>query len=87
MNQKPWRPEIIDPGTKYLHGQYGITEPRRVHLSIQMDEMTHAGHAAVKPVSEFIDRIADMTETAGEFAFCVFIHAQYLATSSRIIQL
>lgn len=82
---KPWQPEIKNPAAHYMHEQYGITEERRVHLSLLMTKITHQDGTVITPVAQHVDKIAAICETPGEFAFCVFVHATYLATSPRII--
>lgn len=84
---KPWTPKILNPSAVYMHEQYGMTEGRRVELSIRMTKMTHQESTTVTPVSSHIAQIAEMCDTPGEFAFCVFVHATYLATTQNVISL
>lgn len=78
---KPWTPTIVKPAASYMHEQYGISEVRRIFLSNELTNMTYHTRASVTPVTNHIDQIAKMCDNANEFAFCVFIHATFLATS------
>lgn len=83
--ENAWRPAIKNPGAYYLHEQYGITEERRLELSAVMEKLFSGGETGcIAPVANHIDKIAVITETAGEFAFCLFIHTVYLCTSRSV---
>lgn len=83
---KPWNPIVKNPGSTFLHEQYGITETRRVELSIRMTKMAETSDGiTITPVANHIAQIAEFTDSAAEFAFCVFVHAVYLEQRQALL--
>jgi hypothetical protein len=85
MDNKPFRPQIVDPSKHYLHDQYGITDERRLDLSARMDRIfTHPGTQVIT-VASVIDQIADFCDTPGEFAYCVHTNAAWLQQKGMLL--
>ena len=82
---KPWTPTVVNPTATFLHEQYDIPEPRRLALSIKMTNMTKSEVTVIVPVSNHIEQIAEMCDTPGEFAYCLFVHAIYLAQTNNLL--
>lgn len=75
---KPWQPLIPNPKAFYQHEAYGITEERRLELSDKLTAMHKAQLNALTPVHYRIDQIAQLAESAGEFAFCLYIDTVFI---------
>ena len=65
-------------GNFYLSEAYGITEERRLQLCELLTKMNNSMLNTITSVAHRIDLIADFTETAGEFAFCLYIDTIFL---------
>jgi hypothetical protein len=75
---KPFRPAILHPEKYYLSEAYGITDARRLELCSLMAKLTSEQMNCVVTIAHRIDRLADLTETPGEFAFCLHIDTIFL---------
>lgn len=75
---KPFRPIIVNPTAFYTHEAYGITDARRIELSEQMAAIHNEQLQAITPVHHRLDRLADISNTAAEFAFCVHVDTIFL---------
>lgn len=75
---KPFRPLLPHPEKHYLSQAYGITEERRLELCSLLAKLTSEQMNCLVTMAHRIDRIADFTETPGEFTFCVHIDTLFL---------
>lgn len=75
---KPWRPVLVDPKAFYTHEAYGITDERRVELSHMMADIHREHLGAITPVHHRLDRLADISTTAAEFAYCIHVDTIFL---------
>jgi len=78
MEPKPWRPILLKPTAFYTHEAYGITDERRRELSDQMATIHTEMMGKITPVHHRLDRLADISETAAEFAYCVHVDTIFL---------
>ncbi len=72
MDNKPFRPQIVDPTAEHIHQQYGIGDARVQQLADKIALIW----AEMELLDEIVmirgfDRIADFTNTPAEFTFCV----------------
>lgn len=75
---KPFRPRIVNSKGFFLSEYYGITEERRLKLCEELGRLHESMVGTITTMAHRIDRIADLCDTAGEFAFCVHIDATFL---------
>lgn len=75
---KPFRPVIVQNSGYYLSEYYGIPEARRLEICDQIEAINDSMRNTVTNVAHRIDRIADICNNAGEFAFAVHIDAIFL---------
>lgn len=75
---KAFRPVIVAPAEKFQHRAYGITDARSDELCGLLDKLARELSCSVTPMHHVVDRIADLTDTPGEFAFCVVVHVRYM---------